>query len=98
MYNQKILDDFYEDLFCTDFNDYASSTQNAKTDILCDDSNISFEAWTDELIKTFVRTNDNYTEEEVKQAIEKEPKFLEDLKFEFEELKSFIEEDDEDED
>ena len=88
MYKQKILNDFYEELFCTDFNDYESPTQNAKTDNLCDDHNMSLEDWTEDLIDTFVRDND-YTKEEVKQALDKEPKFLEDLK-------EVISEDDED--
>lgn len=95
MYKQKILNDFYEELFCTDFNDYESPTQNAKTDNLCDDHNMSFEDWTEDLIDTFVRDND-YTKEEVKQALDKEPKFLEDLKEEYEYLKEVISEDDED--
>ena len=78
MYKQKVLDKFYEELFSTDFNDYETPTQNAKTDVLCDNIDISFEDWLDELIETFCRDND-YEESDVKKAVEKDSEFREDL-------------------
>ena len=51
MFNTKLIDKFYEALFCTDFKDYASAVQNAKTDYLseCKD----FNEWLDKLINVF---------------------------------------------
>lgn len=103
MYKQKILNDFYEELFCTDFNDYASATQNAKTDLFCSNHQIDFNEWLDQLVEAFCKDNDEYTVAEVKEAIKQEPKFLEDMQEEFiylreEALEMFgYDEDDEDE-
>ena len=102
MYKQKILNDFYEELFSTDFNDYATATQNAKTDNICQNPKIEFEVWLDDLVDTFCRDNPQYTPQQVVAAINKEPKFLDDIREEFEYLKEemqelFDEEDDEDE-
>ncbi len=60
MYKQKILNKFYEALFCTDFYDYESATQNAKTDELADfvtgpkEEQQDFEGWFNMLIDTYV--------------------------------------------
>ncbi len=101
-YKQKILNDFYVDLFSTVYNDYPSVVQNAKTDILCDNIEISFEDWLDELIDTYCYNNKQDIEA-IKKAIEAEPQFKEDLKSEFDYLKEevaeeFEDSDDEDED
>ena len=91
-YKQKILDDFNADLFATAYKDYPSVVQNAKTDILCEDSNISFDDWFDQLIDIYCRSN-SVDAEELKKAIEAEPQFREDMKSEFDDLKETIEED-----
>jgi hypothetical protein len=100
-YKQQILNDFYVDLFSTVYNDYPSVVQNAKTDILCENIEISFEDWLDELIDTYCYNNSQDIEA-VKKAIEAEPQFKEDLKSEFDDLKEevaeIIAETDEDED
>lgn len=100
MYKQKILNDFDEELFSTNYNDYATPTQNAKTDILCEDPDIEFEVWLDDLVETFCRDNPQYTIQQVVAAINKEPKFLDDIREEFEYLKEEMQElfDEEDED
>ena len=105
-YKQKILNDFYVDLFSTAYNDFPSVVQNAKTDILCDNIDIGFEDWLDELIDTYCYNNSQDIKA-IKKAIEAEPQFKEDLKSEFDSLKEEVAEtlaeededfDDEDED
>jgi len=100
MYKQKILNDFDEELFSTDYNDYATATQNAKTDLFCDNHKIEFNEWLDQLVESFCKDNDEYTVAEVKKAIEQEPKFLDDIKEEYDYLKEEALEmfDDEDDD
>jgi hypothetical protein len=100
-YKQKILNDFYVDLFSTVYNDYPSVVQNAKTDILCENIEISFEDWLNELIDTYCYNNQQDIEA-IKKAIEVEPQFKEDLQAEFDDLKEevteILAEEDEDED
>ena len=103
MYKQKILNDFDEELFSTDYHDYETATQNAKTDILIQSlCEITFEDWLDHLVNSFCRDNDEYTVDEVNKAIEQEPKFLEDIRDEYEYLKEemydILAENEEDED
>lgn len=99
MYQQKILNEFYKELFSTDFNDYASPTQNEKTDSLCDDINISFDDWLVKLAEVFC-DDSGYKLIAVLDAINDEPQFKEDLKHEFkrlkEEVKEILAEDEED--
>lgn len=92
MYKQKILNDFDEELFSTNYHDYATATQNAKTDNICQNPKIEFKEWLDDLIDTFCRDNDEYTVDEVNKAIEQEPEFLDDIKDEFEYLKEEMQE------
>lgn len=91
MYQQKILNEFYKELFSTDFNDYASSTQNEKTDSLCDDINISFDDWLVKLAEVFC-DNSGYKLIAVLDAINDEPQFKKDLKREFNRLKEEVKE------
>lgn len=99
MYKQKILNEFYKELFSTDFNDYASSTQNEKTDSLCDDIDISFDDWLVKLAEVFC-DDSGYKLIAVLDAINDEPQFKKDLKHEFkrlkEEVKEILAEDEED--
>jgi hypothetical protein len=94
-YSTEIENNFYTELFSTDFRDYDSSVQNAKTDILCDDINMSFENWFDYLINSFA---DDYKldSDTVKRSLSDE--FINDMKNEYEYLKEVISEDFDDED
>ena len=98
MYTQKILNEFYEELFSTDFNDYASPTQNEKTDSLCDDINISFDDWLVKLAEVFC-DDSGYKLIAVLDVINDEPQFTKDMKREFnrlkEEVKELLDEDEE---
>ena len=92
MYKQKILNDFYVELFSTNYNDYPSPTQNAKTDNICQNPNIEFDEWLNYLVEAFCRDfpsrdNPQYTTQQVVNAMNKEPKFLDDIKEEFDYLK-----------
>ena len=83
MFKTKLINRFYEALFCTDFNNYESATQNAKTDYLFDFK--TFEEWFDKLITVFA------AEEEVNAGVVKaeataDPEFIKMLKAEYEEL------------
>jgi len=105
MYKSKILDKFYEALFCTDFYDYESATQNAKTDELANfvtglnEEQQDFDGWLDMLIDTYVEEQEELkecsddfvdiqiaTKEEILKAIAEEPQFIDDMKFEFNDL------------
>lgn len=93
MFNTKLIDKFYEALFCTDFKDYASATQNAKTDYLseCKD----FDEWLGRLINVFAQEEDvNATD--VRTAALADKKFIETMRAEYEELLELCEDDDED--
>lgn len=94
MFKTKLIDKFYEALFSTDFKDYASATQNAKTDYLFDYK--TFDEWFDKLVQVFAN------EEEVDAAAVKaealaDVEFMKMLKAEYEELLDLLaDEDDED--
>lgn len=95
MYKTKIENEFYEELFKTDFCDYESATQNAKTDSLCDNIDMTFEEWLDELVDAFVDET-GYDKKTVVNSISQE--FIKDMKEEFEDLvetvREVLEEDD----
>jgi hypothetical protein len=94
-YSTEIENNFYTELFSTDFRDYDSSVQNAKTDILCDNIDMSFDNWFDYLINSFA---DEYKLDfdSVKRSLSTE--FINDMKNEYEYLKEAISEDFDDED
>ncbi len=86
-YSTAIENDFYTELFSTDFRDYDSSTQNAKTDLLSDDPSMSFEDWLDQLINSYAE------EAELDSRIVHDAlsdKFIKDLKFEYDDLKELM--------
>lgn len=92
-YDNELLDLFNTLLFMTDFNDYESSTQNSKTDILCEDSDISFEKWFEAVCKTFCRELDiDLDFKTVKTECLSDKSFMTSLKEEFEFLKEMCEE------
>lgn len=45
---------FERALFASDYFDVSSTTQNAKTDIICENPNISFSNWLDIIVDTFI--------------------------------------------
>ena len=84
IYPTDLLNKFYLELFSTDFRGYDSSVQNCKTDHLFDYDN--FEEWFDNLIDSFVEDTD-CDETELRTDLKNCPKFIEDMKFEYEDLK-----------
>ena len=94
MFNTKLIDKFYEALFSTDFKDYASATQNAKTDYLFDCK--TFDEWLDKLVNVFA------DEEEVNATVVKveavaDVEFMKMLKAEYEELLELLADEDDEE-
>lgn len=93
-YSTEIENNFYTELFSTDFRNYDSSVQNAKTDILCDDINMTFEDWFNYLINSFVKEY-KLDFDTIKRSLSDE--FINDMKTEYEYLKEVVSEyDDED--
>jgi len=95
MFNTKLIDKFYEALFCTDFKDYTSATQNEKTDCLseCKD----FDEWLDRLINVFA-DEEEVNAVEVRTAALADKKFIETMKAEYEELLELCDDEDDEED
>ena len=93
MFKTKLINQFYEALFCTDFNDYASATQNAKTDYLFDCKN--FDGWFDKLVNVFA-VEEEVNATDIKAEAITDAEFMKMLKAEYEELKELCA-DDEDE-
>ena len=92
IYKSKILNEFYEELFSTDYRDYDSPTQNSKTDYLFDFE--TFEEWFDYLIKSFVEnTKLKITTEDVESELIKNPIFIEHMKEEYEDLQELCRDD-----
>ena len=92
MFKTKLINKFYEALFSTDFKDYASATQNAKTDYLFDYKN--FDEWFDKLVNVFA------VEEEVNAATVKtealaDAEFMKMIKAEYDELLDLLADDEE---
>ena len=93
MFNTKLINKFYEALFSTDFKDYASATQNAKTDYLFDCKN--FDEWLDKLVNVFADEED-VNAADVKAEALADAEFMKMLKAEYEELLDLlVEEEDE---
>jgi hypothetical protein len=80
IYSTDLLNQFYLELFSTDFRDYDSPTQNSKTDYLFDYD--SFDDWFDMLIKSFVRET-ACDEKQLRIDINKCPQFIEDMRAEY---------------
>ena len=96
VYESKILNQFYVELFSTDFRDYDSPTQNAKTDYIFEFD--CFDKWFDYLIDSFVENNEDINKEDVLKELVTCPQFIEDMKQEYEDLQELcrdIYEDDE---
>ncbi len=93
LYNSNILNEFYVELYSTDFRDYESATQNAKTDRLFETDN--FNDWFIQLVKIFVEETElSITAVDVIAETTKHPEFITDLKNEYEELKELCSDED----
>ena len=96
VYESKILNEFCEELFSTDYRDVDSPTQNAKTDHLFDFE--TFEEWFDYLIDSFVENTElDITREDVEVELKKCSYFVSDMKVEYEDLIEICSDDDDDE-
>ena len=92
MFNTKLINKFYEALFSTDFKDYASATQNAKTDYLFDFK--TFEEWFDKLVNVFA-TEEEVNATDVKAEALADAEFMKMIKVEYEELLDLLADEDE---
>ena len=84
-YDSNILNNFYLEMFSSDFRDHDSATENAKTDCLLETNN--FNDWFKCLIATFVDSTKNITLIDVIAEINRHPEFVSDMRAEYEELK-----------
>ena len=94
MFNTKLINKFYEALFSTDFKDYASATQNAKTDYLFDCKN--FDEWFDKLVNVFA-DEEEVNVADVKVEAVADAEFMKMLKAEYEELIELLADEDDEE-
>ena len=92
MFTTKLINKFYEALFSTDFNDYATATQNAKTDNLFDCKD--FDEWFEMLIKTFATESEIHADI-IRSDVLSDAEFIKSMKAEYEELKELCADDDE---
>lgn len=83
IYPTDLLNQFYLELFSTDFRDYDSPTQNSKTDYLFDYDN--FDDWFENVISVFV-TDTLCNETQLRTDLKNCPKFVDDMKSEYQEL------------
>ena len=83
MFKTKLINNFYEALFSTDFKGYATATQNAKTDYLFDYK--TFDEWFDKLVKVFAE-EEKVNAVDVKAEATTDAEFIKMLKAEYEEL------------
>ena len=101
MYKSGIVNNFYRELFSTEYSDFASATQNMKTDSLLehsfDDSDESFDKWLNGLVDCYADDCD-INKTALLKAIASCPEFNQDMREEFDKLlEDYKEEDDEDE-
>ena len=94
MFKTKLINKFYEALFCTDFKDYASATQNAKTDYLFDCKD--FDEWFDKLVNVFAN-EEEVNAADVKAEAIADVEFMKMLKAEYDELLELLADDEDDE-
>lgn len=89
MYKSGILNNFYRELFSTEYSDTASVTQNAKTDIIfelnLDGSDESFEKWLNGLVDCYADDCD-INKTALLKAITSCPEFKKDMKEEFDQV------------
>ena len=80
IYPTELLNQFYLEMFSTDFRNYDSPTQNAKTDYLFDCND--FDDWVAKLISVFV-SDTGCDRVQLCIDINKCPKFIEDMRTEY---------------
>lgn len=89
MYKSGILNNFYRELFSTEYCDAASATQNLKTDAIfehnLDGSDESFEKWLECLVECYA-TDCDINKTALLKAISTDPKFKKDMKEEFDQI------------
>ena len=89
MYNSGILNNFYRELFSTEYAGTDSATQNAKTDLIfelnLDDSNDSFEKWLNGLVDCYANDCD-INKTALLRAIYTCAKFRQDMREEFDQV------------
>jgi hypothetical protein len=99
MYKSGIVNNFYRELFSTEYCDTASATQNMKTDSLLehsfDNTDESFEKWLNGLVDCYANDCD-INKTALLKAISNCPEFKQDIREEFDQLLEDYE-DDEDE-
>ena len=97
MYKFGIVNNFYRELFSTDYGNVASATQNMKTDSLLehsyDSSDESFDKWLNGLVDCYADDCD-INKTALLKAISNCPEFKRDLREEFEQLLEEYEDDD----
>ena len=94
IYPTDLLNNFYLELFSTDIRNYDSPTQNAKTDYLFDYDN--FDDWFEKLISVFI--NDTTCDEtQLRLDLKNCPKFIEDMKTEYNDLLELCSDDEDEE-
>ena len=97
MYNSGIINNFYRELFSTEYSDSASATQNMKTDSLLeqdfDGSDESFEKWLNGLVDCYADDCD-INKTALLKAIANCPEFKRDMREEFDQLLEEYEDDD----
>jgi hypothetical protein len=91
IYPTELLNNFYLELFSSEFRDYESTTENSKTDYLSDYDD-DFDEWFEMLIDSFV-DDTGCDEEQLRIEIENCPKFVEDMKSEYEQLLEILSDD-----
>ena len=99
MYKFGIVNNFYRELFSTDYADTASATQNMKTDSFAeqdfDDTDESFEKWLSGLVDCYANDCD-INKTALLKAIANCPEFKQDMREEFDQLLEEYEDDEDD--
>ena len=89
MYKSGIINNFYRELFSTEYCDTASATQNMKTDSLLersfDNTDESFDKWLNGLVDCYANDCD-INKTALLKAISNCPEFKQDMKEEFDQL------------
>ena len=101
MYKTGIINNFYRELFSTDYSDFASATQNMKTDSLLeqdfDGSDESFDKWLNGLVDCYADDCD-INKTALLKAISSCPEFKKAMREEFDQLlEDYADDEDDDE-
>ena len=83
-YNSTLINNFYKELFSSDFTDNESVLQNTKTDVISEFD--TFDEWFDYLVRTYVEDTD-CDETKLRSDISNCSEFINDMKTEYEDLR-----------